>query len=594
MLSPVLNPVAALAPARSVADATETGDLDALVRRWQEHRLRVLVAGEAKRGKSTLVNALLGRPALPTGVIPVTAVATTVVAADPGTGEGVEGAFLDGHTEAVPLAGLAAFVTEDGNPDNRRAVREVTVRVAGTWLTGLPVEVVDAPGVGSVHAHNTEQAQAALATLDAVVVVLSVDPPISAAELDLLRAVTAQSVATFVVANKADRHTPAEVAQSVAFTQQVCAQALGRPIPVQVCSATRGLDDPGFAAFAQTLQGWLRAHAAPAATTALTGHTRTRLQAMASLRRVRCAALEAQEHGRAATVAVLRTRLDAIAGQRAQLRARLDGSLRDLRRRLDAGAAASVRPAADAGHDALTQAWPDLVARTAPSRLEQAGRDVIAAALAAHVDTWRADRARWREEELAAIAAQTGTDLAAQVELARQAVGEALGLEVSTAAAAPRLPPGNAFRYDFAKGPNWELLPLPGAAAVLGSPTSRRRRIERRLHEAVGPLADRQLGRARADLQTRLDEAGRALARALEAYLRETVGRLQHALAPTAAPAPAGQGGNTLDAANPAPAPADEAQVVRAQADLLERLAVSLSATQMPHAPAGTSELRAP
>jgi hypothetical protein len=41
-------------------------------------RLRVLVAGEAKRGKSTLINALLGHPVLPTGVTPLTAVTTTV------------------------------------------------------------------------------------------------------------------------------------------------------------------------------------------------------------------------------------------------------------------------------------------------------------------------------------------------------------------------------------------------------------------------------------------------------------------------------------------------------------------------------------
>jgi GTPase Era involved in 16S rRNA processing len=38
----------------------------------------VLVAGEAKRGKSTLVNALIGRAVLPAGVTPLTALATTV------------------------------------------------------------------------------------------------------------------------------------------------------------------------------------------------------------------------------------------------------------------------------------------------------------------------------------------------------------------------------------------------------------------------------------------------------------------------------------------------------------------------------------
>jgi len=46
--------------------------------RLRERRLRVLVAGEAKRGKSTLINALLGRAVLPAGVTPLTALATTV------------------------------------------------------------------------------------------------------------------------------------------------------------------------------------------------------------------------------------------------------------------------------------------------------------------------------------------------------------------------------------------------------------------------------------------------------------------------------------------------------------------------------------
>ena len=41
-------------------------------------RLRVLVVGEAKRGKSTLVNAMLGREVLPSSVTPLTAVTTTV------------------------------------------------------------------------------------------------------------------------------------------------------------------------------------------------------------------------------------------------------------------------------------------------------------------------------------------------------------------------------------------------------------------------------------------------------------------------------------------------------------------------------------
>lgn len=70
--------------------------LDTLRGRLTERRLRVLVAGEAKRGKSTLVNALLGRPVLPVGVTPLTALATTVRY---GQDEGATAVFRDGHTE---------------------------------------------------------------------------------------------------------------------------------------------------------------------------------------------------------------------------------------------------------------------------------------------------------------------------------------------------------------------------------------------------------------------------------------------------------------------------------------------------------------
>ncbi len=46
--------------------------------RLQHERLHLAVLGQFKRGKSTFINALLGAPILPTGVIPVTAVATFI------------------------------------------------------------------------------------------------------------------------------------------------------------------------------------------------------------------------------------------------------------------------------------------------------------------------------------------------------------------------------------------------------------------------------------------------------------------------------------------------------------------------------------
>jgi len=56
-----------------LGDERDRGQLAALRDRLAAARLRVLVAGEAKRGKSTLINALLGRDVLPSVVTPLAA-----------------------------------------------------------------------------------------------------------------------------------------------------------------------------------------------------------------------------------------------------------------------------------------------------------------------------------------------------------------------------------------------------------------------------------------------------------------------------------------------------------------------------------------
>src|SRR5258708_36560341 len=73
------DPLAAALDELSVfGSAQDRETIGSLRDRLSARRLPVLVAGEAKRGKSTLVNALLGRPVLPTGVLPLTAPATPV------------------------------------------------------------------------------------------------------------------------------------------------------------------------------------------------------------------------------------------------------------------------------------------------------------------------------------------------------------------------------------------------------------------------------------------------------------------------------------------------------------------------------------
>ena len=217
-----------------------------VAKRLAEGRFHVAVLGEFKRGKSTLVNALLGAEVLPTGVLPLTAVVTEVVHGEPGATV----VDLEGRCREIELSELVDFVSESGNPANERRVDRVEVRwPAGLLATG--VVLVDTPGIGSIHRHNTEAGLAALLEADGAVLVLSVDEPLSEGEFELLEALTERRVRTFIVVNKAD-HLPADERERViGFIEAAIADRLGME-PELFCVAARAAltargrgDEPG-------------------------------------------------------------------------------------------------------------------------------------------------------------------------------------------------------------------------------------------------------------------------------------------------------------------------------------------------------------
>ena len=100
--------------------------MTALRSRFDAGLLRVAVLGQFKRGKSTLVNALLGAPVLPTGVTPVTALPTFISA---GVNTRLTITLRGGQEPIVTTAifeiprVLERYVSETQNPHNRLGVR---------------------------------------------------------------------------------------------------------------------------------------------------------------------------------------------------------------------------------------------------------------------------------------------------------------------------------------------------------------------------------------------------------------------------------------------------------------------------------------
>jgi GTP-binding protein EngB required for normal cell division len=210
-----------------------------LADRVVEGRFYVACVGQFKRGKSTLLNALVGRPILPTGVVPVTSAVTVLR-------QGAEAAarvrFEDGRSRAIPPEEVGAWVSESENPGNRKGVRAVEVFVPSPLLD-RGMCLVDTPGLGSVSGASAAVTRAFVPHLDAALVVVGADPPLSGDELQLVEEVAEQVRHLVFVLNKADRLTEHERQEGTRFAAQVLSKRLRRPIgPILQVSATERLE----------------------------------------------------------------------------------------------------------------------------------------------------------------------------------------------------------------------------------------------------------------------------------------------------------------------------------------------------------------
>ena len=166
-----------------------------------EDRFNLVVLGQFKRGKSSLMNAVIGRNLLPTGLLPLTSAITT---SRYGPRERIllrrKGWSLE---QEIPFTELADYVTEQGNPGNQKQLIEARVEVPVRFLRrGL--HFIDTPGIGSTRQENTATTYAILPEADAVIFVTSVEAPFSEIEQAFLRDIRGHARKLFMVVNKAD------------------------------------------------------------------------------------------------------------------------------------------------------------------------------------------------------------------------------------------------------------------------------------------------------------------------------------------------------------------------------------------------------
>jgi hypothetical protein len=193
----------ALAEFRAVDRTDLVAEVGAEASRPKTKHPVVLVAGETKRGKSSLVNALVRHPGLsPTGTDTAT---STYIAfrygeqLDATAAIRVEGTL---RRRRIAPGEIGEWATTDGNPGNVRQVAGVEVSLDTTLLRS--VTLIDTPGNGGL-----ESAQGAISVptarqADAIIFVLDAGAPLTSPELAFLRETSANVDAVIIVIGKTD------------------------------------------------------------------------------------------------------------------------------------------------------------------------------------------------------------------------------------------------------------------------------------------------------------------------------------------------------------------------------------------------------
>jgi GTP-binding protein EngB required for normal cell division len=245
----------------------------ALESRLRTQRLQLAVLGQFKRGKSSFINGLIGSAVLPTAVIPLTALATfitwhptpivriTFASATPQE--------LISEDPDTIRAFLHRFVAEESNPENRLNVTRVELGFPAPLLVG-GTTLIDTPGIGSTHRHNTDAALRILPECDAALFVISADPPITETEINYLQRISTTTAKIILVVNKIDYLERPDQDRIVDFLRSAVAKGLPsetdtRIFPVSARDALRAkqsqnalaLKDSGLPAVEEFLTEYL-------------------------------------------------------------------------------------------------------------------------------------------------------------------------------------------------------------------------------------------------------------------------------------------------------------------------------------------------
>lgn len=189
--------------------------IEQAIHAFYHDRFRIAVMGKAKRGKSTLINCLLGRSddlLAPIDRLPASsAISRFSKAAEPRATVRLQ----SGDLVEIRFDQIREYVTEEGNPENVKEVFEVDICDNFPTLES-DVELIDTPGAASIHEHHDALLHGFIPEADAIIFLVSARMPIDEDELALLAKIRqADTKKIFFAVNRVDECEPEDIDDAV-------------------------------------------------------------------------------------------------------------------------------------------------------------------------------------------------------------------------------------------------------------------------------------------------------------------------------------------------------------------------------------------
>jgi small GTP-binding protein len=204
-------------------------ELKSEMEKLKNEYLYLVVIGQFKRGKSTLINSLIGSDLLPTAVLPLTSIITMIKF---GEKQEIKIIFENEIVKNIPQHELFNYITERGNSKNEKKVKIVEILIPSEFLKG-GIVLIDTPGIGSLFLHNTKSTESFIPKIDAAIFVLSVDPPITQTEFQFFKEVRSNVDKFYFVMNKIDMADESSRQEIIAYARNILSSA-NHNITVQI------------------------------------------------------------------------------------------------------------------------------------------------------------------------------------------------------------------------------------------------------------------------------------------------------------------------------------------------------------------------